>query len=91
MLRRGYVLAACMHCTTAGAAEVATGDGLALKLNENTGKLARVMLDGRALPVLRSVRGGLGCREFHRDADAEPRTLLGSTSTGRQPSGPESG
>ena len=57
------------------AADISTEDGLTLRLNDATGMVEAVMIDGKALPRLEGVRGGLSYRELEPVRKHEPMLI----------------
>ncbi len=77
MARVLAILMAVMMATVCPAAEWVTGDGLSVTLDDATGAVDAVAVDGEALPLIEGERGGLFLQEFSRpDTEPEERLLM---------------
>ena len=74
-LRLCVLVALFWACVPAWPAEVATRDGLALRLEDAGGSVAGVAVAGRPLRLLDGATGGLSYRELRRNAPREPQVL----------------
>ena len=57
------------------ASDISTGDGLTLRLDDASGRIRAVIVDGRELPLLDGVLGGLAYREWQHVKNPAPKTL----------------
>lgn len=75
MFRLGALLLASLLATLAQAAPWSTPDGLTITLDDATGAVRAVVVDGRELP-LSAPGGALSYREFSRPAEDSARTAV---------------
>jgi len=77
MTRLAMMIALVVMCASlAAAAQWATGDGLTVTLDDTTGAVESVQLDGEELPLAPDALGGLCYSEFALSPDDPPEVLL---------------
>ena len=71
----GMAAALALCVTTSRAADLSTDDGLTLRLDDATGAVQALMVDGRRLPLLAGLRRGLSYREMRPLEKHAPKVL----------------